>query len=98
MNNVTLFASNSFQFLNVSNYWNIPYNHLHVISKQKCLCENCGGEHYSTDFPHPHDETKIKDSKEERAACRGNVVRGVLRGCGHKVTERSEATIRGMGK
>ena len=61
--NLTLLASNSFPSLTFSNHWNIPCNHQHVISKGKVPCGNCGVEHYSLDFPHPHDEAKIKKSK-----------------------------------
>ena len=30
---LTLLASNSVHSLNISNHWNIPYNHRHVMSK-----------------------------------------------------------------
>ena len=43
-------------------------------------CDNCGGEHYSPDFPHPRDQTKVKKAKEERTAYRGGGGRGG--GCG----------------
>ena len=38
------------------------------MAKGKVPCDNCDGEHYSPDFPHPRDKAKIKNAKEERAA------------------------------
>ena len=67
VNNITLLASKSFHSLNVSNRWNIPYNHQHGMAKRKYIFDNFGGEHYSPDFPHPCDETKIKKAEEEHA-------------------------------
>ena len=40
---LTLLASNYFQSLNVSNQWNIPYNHWHSMANGKGPCDNCGG-------------------------------------------------------
>ena len=40
---ITLLASNSFHSLNVSNHWNIPYNHRHGMAKVKVPCDNCDG-------------------------------------------------------
>ena len=47
---ITLLASNSFHSLNISNQWNIPYNHRHVMAKRKFPCDNCDGEHCDPDF------------------------------------------------
>ena len=41
------------------------------MAKGKFPCDNCGGEHYYTDFLHPCDEAKIKNDKEECAAHKG---------------------------
>ena len=69
---LTLLASNSFHSLNISNQWNIPYNHWHGMANRKYPFDNCGGEHYALDFPHPHDEAKIKKAKKERKAHKGS--------------------------
>ena len=68
---LTLLASNSFHYLNVSNQWNIPSNYNNGMAKEKGPCDNCGGKKYAPDFPHPRDEANIKNDKEERADCRG---------------------------
>ena len=65
----TMLASNSFHSLNVSNNWNIPSNHRNRPANGKGPCDNCGGEQYSPDFPHPCDGYKIKKAKEERTVC-----------------------------
>ena len=84
MKKLTLLVSNSLHYLNVSNHWNIPSNHQHAMDKGKGLCYNCGGEHYSTDFPYPRDEAKIKKSEKERVAHRsgGEHNDGRNGGCG----------------
>ena len=53
LKNITLLGINSFHSLNVSNQWNIPSNHWHVMSKKKVPCDNCDGKNYSPDLPHP---------------------------------------------
>ena len=68
---LTLLEKNSFHYLNVSNQWKIPSNHRHRMAKGKVPCDNCGGEHYGPDLPHPCDEAKTKNSKEDHAARRG---------------------------
>ena len=70
MNKITLVVSNYFHYLNVSNNWNTTSKHRHDMAKEKGPCNYCGGEHYSTDCPHPRDEAKIKNYKEECVACR----------------------------
>ena len=84
VNNLTLLASKFFHYLHISNHWNIPSNHRHGIAKVKGPCDNCNGEHYSPDFPHPRDEAKIKNAKEECAVFRGGGGQngGVGSGCG----------------
>ena len=82
---LTLLASNSLHSLNDSNHWNIIYNHWHGMAKGKGPCDNCGGEQYSPDFPHPRDEDIIKKAKEERADRRGGGGRNGGRGGGQDV-------------
>ena len=84
MKKLTLLASNFFQYLNVSKQLNIPSNHRHGMAKGKSPCDNCNGEHYSTDFPHTRDKANIKNSKEEHTACRGSGGRGGGRQGGRK--------------
>ena len=79
---LTMFASNSFHSLNVSNHWNTPSNDWHGMAKVKFPFDNCGGEHYSPDCLHPLDEAKIKKSKEEHAARRVGSGHGGGRGGG----------------
>ena len=55
MKELIMLESNSFHFLNVSNNWNITSNHRNGMSNGKSPCDNCGGEHYSPDLPHPRD-------------------------------------------
>ena len=85
MKKITLLVSNSFHSLNVSKYWSIPSNHRHRIvtefPKWKIPCDNCGGEYYSPDFPHPCDKEKIKKYKEERASPRVGGGHGGGSGC-----------------
>ena len=68
---LTLLASNSFHYLNVSNQWNIQYNNRNDMAKGQGPCENCGDRHYTPYLPHPCDKTNIKKAREERAARRG---------------------------
>ena len=81
---LTLLASNSFHSLNVSNKWNIPSSrrHRHGMAQGHVSCDNCGGDHYAPDCPHPRDEAKIKKAKEDRAARKANAGRGQGRGGG----------------
>ena len=81
---LTIFKSNSFHSLNVSNHWNIPSNNQNRIAKGKGPCNNCGGEHYSTYCPHPRDEAKLKKAKEELTACRGSSGRNGGSGSGRQ--------------
>ena len=61
---LTILVSNSFQSLNFSNQWKIPYNHQHGMAKENSSRDNCGGEQYTPDFPHPCDKSKTKNTKE----------------------------------
>ena len=64
---LTLLASNSFHYLNVSNQWNIPSNYNNGMAKEKGPCDNCGGKKYAPDFTHPRDKANIKKVTEKRA-------------------------------
>ena len=77
---LTLLASNSFHYLNVSNQWNIPSNYNNGMAKEKGPCDNCGGKKYAPDFTHPRDKANIKKVTEKRAACRGGGGSGCGRG------------------
>ena len=92
LKNLTLLASKSFQYLNISNNWKIPSNHRHRMEKGKGPCDNCGGENYSPYFPYLHEKAKIKKAKEERAACRGGGGRNDICGgvcCGRHQGDRN---------
>ena len=73
------------------------------MAKGKALCDNCGGEQYSLDCPHPRNKAKINKSKEECAARRGGgkteVDRAVDAVADEEVTAISgaRAMIMGMG-
>ena len=41
------------------------------MAKVKGPCNNCGGNKYAPDCPHPCDEAKFKKAKEEHTACKG---------------------------
>ena len=41
-NKLTLLASSSFRYLNVSNQYNIPSNYQNSMAKGKGPCDNCG--------------------------------------------------------
>ena len=79
----TILANKSFHSLNVSNHWNIPYNHQNGMAKVKGPCDNCGGEHYSPDCPYSWDKAKIKKAKEKSADHRGGGGRNGGGGGGH---------------
>ena len=55
MKKLTLLASNSFHYLNVSNQWNIPSNHRDNMAKGKSPWGNCGGKYYAPYLLHPRD-------------------------------------------
>ena len=74
--NLTLLASNYFHYLNVSNQWNIPYNHQNGMAKGKWPFYNCDGKHYAPDFSQSRDKANIKKANKEHAVCRGGGGRG----------------------
>ena len=69
--NLTILVSNYFYYLNVSNQWNILYNHWNGMANGKVPCDNCDGKQYYPDFPHSCDKANTNKAKEERAYRRG---------------------------
>ena len=78
--NITLMANNSFQYLYVSNYWNITSSYKNLLRP----CYNYDAEgHIRSKFPLPCNEGKIKRAKEAREASHGSGS-GQCKGIQHK--------------
>ena len=78
--NIALMANNSFQYLYVSNYWNITSSYKNLLRP----CYNYDAEgHIRSKLPLPCNEGKIKRAKEAREASHGSGS-GQCKGIQHK--------------